>query len=117
MLVPSTLVVDDRCVDTIEIAAPADCRSYRDRIAHLHTLRIRFGRQREIAHRPGKIRRRVRRQRFHLERGRFASQRDSLRLEQCEIAKKRIVKWIDIKEIEWRAAPWSISVRRVAPRQ
>ena len=64
---PASLILKDRRIDAIEIAAPGDCRCYGNRVAGLHIFWLGVCRHREISDRAGEARRRIRGQRFHLE--------------------------------------------------
>ena len=112
---PAALVLYQWRVNAIEVAAPGDCRSYRDRVPRLHAGRLGLRCHREIANRTGKTRRRVGRQWFHFELHRFTLHLDFTPL--GETAKrigeegigKRIV---EIEQIEGRTGARSTGAPR-----
>src|SRR4029077_477086 len=92
IFVPTPFLLECGSVHSIKISAAGDCRRYGDRISHLNGFRFRIGGHGESANRSGEIRRRIRRKRFHVERGGFALNRQlgSLARAAKRVAEKRI---------------------------
>src|SRR5204862_6749908 len=75
IVVPTPSVLECGPIHPIKISAAGDWRCYGDRISDLDGFRSCIGGHGEIANRSGEIRRRIRRKRFHVERGGFALNR------------------------------------------
>src|SRR5262249_45551493 len=70
IFVPTVLILEQRRIYPIEIAASGDCCCDCDRITYLHALRLGIGRHGKASNRSGETWRRIWWQRFYLKRHR-----------------------------------------------
>ena len=109
IFMPTAVVLDQRSIHPIEIAAPRDCCRDCDRVTYLHALRLGIGCHRKTSNCPRETGRRIWWQRLYFKRHRVTVDRDLATF--TELRKWVREKWIRkrIVEIEGRPRAWRVS--------